>query len=253
MQYSVTSTEKSGIIQHEERFSNLGDAKISGSPAMLAEFTNYNNLAYNEVVSLILQNEGAWQWDDTNYTNFPIATKDLVASQRDYALPGATTTADASTFLRIVKIQILDKAGNYQNLMRFDESMSDQALTTLFNVNGFPRYFRPIGGSIELYPATDSSFATLTSGLKIFFERVQIDFLTTDTTKQPGFPALYHPLIPLIATEYYAALNKIDSLGFLQQKKEKIFKDLGWNIANRDKDVRQRLIPSSSRRNNNYE
>lgn len=253
MQYSVTTTEKNGILQACERFTNLGDAKITGNTGLLADFTNYSNLAYNEITALILQNEGSWEFDDDNYTNFPIATKNLVASQVDYALPGATVSADASTLLRIVKVQVLDLSSLYQNLIRIDESAVDSPLTTLFNTAGFPRYYRVINSSIEIYPFTSSSFCTLTNGLKIFFERAQSDFATTDTTKQPGFPSIYHPLIPIIASEYYAAINKLDSLGFIQQKKEKMFHDLGWNVANRNKDVRQRIVPASVRRNNFYE
>ena len=51
---------------------------------------------------------GEWEYDDSNYTNLPEATADLVDGQRDYELP--------STAQKIDRVEVLDNALNSQKL-----------------------------------------------------------------------------------------------------------------------------------------
>lgn len=252
MKFSDT-TNKNGIIQTCELLLDLGDTGISSNSTLLAQFTNLVNRAFDNVASQIMQNEGDYTWDDFNYTDFPIATTSLVTTagseQSDYALPIAATSADASTFLRIIKINILDAGGNWQTIYPISESMVEQPLENIFKNAGMPKYYKQLSNSIVLYPAPLASQVTATNGLKIFFQRDKKDFTTSDTTAQPGFPSIYHYLLPLEASEAWAAIKGMRQLPFIQQKKAEFIHNLGWGISNRNKDQRQRIISISSRRN----
>jgi hypothetical protein len=249
------TTNKNGIIQTCELLLDLGDAGISGNPTLLKQFTNLSNKAYDNVVSQILQNEGDYTWDDKNYTisDTPIAKINLsvVANSEVslYTLPVANVngasgaSSDVTSFLRLIKAQVLDANGFYQNLRPISESMTDTPLETLFNKPGFPKAYKLIGSGIQIYPAPLAAMVTATAGLKVFFQRDKIDFVSTDTTKLAGFPAIYHYLIPLEMSETWAAIKGMKQLPFIQVKKAEFIKNLGWGIANENKDIRQRVKP----------
>ena len=109
-----------------------------------------------------------------------------------------------------------------------------------------------MGTSLILYPAPKAAVVTSTNGLKITFQRDKVDFLSSDTTKMPGFPSIYHYLLPLKASETWAGIKGMKQLPLIQQKIAKFTANLGWGVANRDKDLRQRVIGVESRRNPNY-
>jgi hypothetical protein len=200
-----------------------------------------------------MQNEGDYTWDDFNYTNFPIATKNLVTTpgseQSDYSLPVAASGLNAATFLRLIKVNILDANGYYQTVYPISESMVENPLENTFNQPGFPKWYKQLANSIFLYPAPLDAQVTATNGLKLFFQRDKSDFVSSDTTKQPGFPSNLHYLLPLEMSEAWASIKGMKQLPFLVAKKQEFIHNLGWEIANRNKDQRQRLIPISSRRN----
>lgn len=222
---------------------DLGDGGISGNAVLLAQFCNLVNRAYDNVVSQLLQNEGDYTWDDYGNTDFPIGTTNLVASQSDYTLPASTPTADPSTFLRLIKVQAADPSGAFRNLRNVSETMSSVPLETMFSSPGFPQYYKLLGNSIFLYPAPLATQVTLIGGLRIFFQRDKIEFVVGDTTKQPGFPSIYHYLLALEASETWAAIKGLRQLTFIQQKKTEFMHNLGWGTANKNKDVRQIVRP----------
>jgi hypothetical protein len=264
MQFSDT-TNKNGIIQTMELLLDLGDAGISGNATLLKQMTNLiNNDAYDDVVAEILKNEGIWQWDDFNETTskLPFYTQNLTTTAGSevstYALATAASnsgsgSSDASSFLRLWAVHVKDATGYYQKLDPIDESAYSQPLETVFFNPGFPRWYKQVGTALTIFPAPLAASVTATNGLKQIFQRDKIDFTTSDTTKMPGFPSIYHYLLPLIASETWAAIKGMKQLPFLTQKKLKFYQNLGWGVANRDKDLPQRITSMQSRRNPNYE
>jgi hypothetical protein len=259
MQFSLTTGEKNGILQKCEYLLDLGDTGISSNSTLLAQITGAVNNAMNDIIAEILKNEGDYIWDDSNYTDFPIATTNLVTTagseQSDYTLPtaGAQGDTDASSFLRLTAVKIKDAAGNWQKILAIGEDTYQQPLETIFKDAGFPKWYRQLGNSIRLFPAPLTSQVTATAGLRMEFQRDQIAFVTGDTTKEPGFPSIYHHLVPLLASESYAAIKGMRQLGWISNQITKAMQNLGWGIANRNKDQRQRIISLTSRRNPRYE
>ena len=64
------------------------------------------NARLDDVVSLILQSDGRWEWDDSNNTTLPIGTTTLVNNQQDYSIAGAT-------FLDGIRVEAKDVNESY--------------------------------------------------------------------------------------------------------------------------------------------
>lgn len=162
------------------------------------------NRALEKVTSIIREAQGRWQWDDSNDTDFPIATTALVANQQDYSL-------DGTSHFRIERIEVKDTAGNWSKLVPFDQvDAYSQSLTGLLNTPGSPGYCDKVGNSLFLYPAPNYSQA---ASLKLYYERGPSYFVTTDTTKTPGFNPLYHRYLSLVAAQDYAQIHSLPIAG----------------------------------------
>src|ERR1035437_6607564 len=118
LQFNDTSSAKSGLIQECESqvFGDNAYGRISGDTSLLATFTRYINEALNRIVNLIMTADGRWQYDDTNNTDFPIATTSLSTTlgseQQDYSFD--------ITMLRILRIEVMDNTGAFRKLTPID-------------------------------------------------------------------------------------------------------------------------------------
>jgi len=211
LQFSDTST-KNGLIQECEQiiFGDSGYGRISGDTNLLATFTRLLNEALNSVASLIMQTDGRWQWDDNNNTDYPIATANLVTTlgseQQDYSFP--------VTFLKILRVEVLDAAGNWNKLKPIDQAdIYDQSLTDFLKTAGLPMYYDAQANSVFLYPKPLATSVTSTNGLKVWFQRPPSYFTSSDTTKVPGFNSLHHRLVALRAAKDYALANSLPVAG----------------------------------------
>lgn len=181
------------------------------------------NIAYNRIISVIMSADGRWEYDDTNQTDLPIATTNLVSGQQDYSLP--------ATFLKVTRVECAtDSTGNmFQTLNYYDQSDEYASLTYLATLSGIPNRYDQIGASVFLDPKPNYN---CTSGLKVWFQRAPVEFTSGDVstgTKQPGFSQLYHDLIPLwVAYEFWliydaSKVTKIQNA--IMQKEDMLKKD----------------------------
>lgn len=193
MIFNKTTTPWNGCIQTIEALSNLGLGGISDDAELLAQVTNYFNMSIREVEFEILRATAAkGLFDDFNYSNFPIATYDLVALQRDYPMAVAATSADASTLWKLNRVGILNPDGVTYTWIRPMRDKEEESVASL--VSGFPDKYRIMGKSVRLDPVPATGSVTLTSGLKFEFARTSSDFVVGDTTKQPGFIDAFHDI-----------------------------------------------------------
>jgi len=202
MQFNDIST-KNGLIQECETWlfgSNYG--AISGDTNNLATFTRLLNHGLNETANLIMQADGRWSYDDTNQTDFPIATTAIVASQQDYQM--------STDFLVIEAVEVRKSDGNYYALSQIDLQdirRKGLSITEFMDEDGLPIYYDVRGQSILLYPAPAAAQVTTTAGLKVYYKRNPDYFEAGDTTKQPGIPSLFHDIPALFACAKYAKSN----------------------------------------------
>jgi len=199
MIYSDTNT-KQGLIQDCEQnvFSNYGD--ISNNPARLYDFNARINRAYDKLATLIMSVDGRWQFDDTNYTDLPIGSTDLVLGQKDYSFD--------VEFLDVVKVTALDSSGNEILLNPFDinDPLGRVYLTQLSTSTGTPFAYDKTGGTINLYPTPNYA---KTSGLTVYYRRKPSYFAFDDTTKAVGVPAVFHRYLSLEASADYAISKQL--------------------------------------------
>lgn len=220
-----------------------------------AQKTRNINQWYYKVISWILAAENTWEWDDSNYSDFPIGLTTMTASQEDYTLPQAVSTgtcggasastSNPSTTLKILGVSVKDAGGNWHKLRRIDESQArDVDLEEAFKTAGMPLYYKELGNSIKLFPAPSNASTTLSCGLKIYFQRTMDEFTAADTTQQPGFAATFHRILSLGAAYDYALAKGLEQIKSLRIEISEMKDDLQKFYGDRNKDEKVRMVPS---------
>ena len=238
------TTAKSGLIQDCEIRLFGGDfGAITGNTKRLQLFTNLINRALDKVTYELLSSSNTWQWDDYNRTDFPEATTHLVSGQGDYSL-------DASHIL-IREVQVKDQSGQWYKLTPIDESSynvtdNNISIEEQFSENGQPRYFDMVANSIILYPAPNYA---QNDSLKVKTQRGHEYFVTTDTTKTPGFAGIFHPIVSSVACAEWAVINNHDNAKNLVDLADRGIKSLTTFQMSRQKNRNNRVIPKFRRSN----
>ena len=226
MTFSNTTT-KDGIIQDCEFWlfaSNYG--QITGDTNLMNTFTSLSNRALDSVVTKIFESDDRWQYDDSTYTDYPIATTDLVLGQRDYTL--------SVSHLKITRVEIKDEQGDWKELRPIDLIDIPVARDEFFSENGDPLYYDKLGNSLFLYPSPDYA---QTASLRVYYQREPNYFVYTDTTKKAGFVSILHRLISLKACYDYAVANNLtDKITVLNNEITKKEAELVRFYGRRNKD-----------------
>lgn len=189
--------------------SDIGNYVTFRTGADTTAFTAANRLIstnrwYHKIVTMILGAQDEWDWDDTNRTDYPIATTSLVANQQDYNL-GTTikilkinrveVTYDGTTWYKAEPVDI-----NQLSIPTDTTSLSGEFTTT-------KPYYDVNSGSIFLYPIPTAS---VSGGLKIWYQREADEFTSAQVstgTKEPGFDEPFHVMIGLGMCLDWASAN----------------------------------------------
>ena len=204
MVYSDTSTNQ-GILQECESILFDSDyGKITNSTTLKQTFTRHANKALNKVSALILRHDNSWEFFDYNSDYLPIDTHNLVSGQDDYTFE--------DYHKKILKVRIKDTNGNWKTLKHISRrQLSDSQLAQ----TGIPEYFDPLGSSVILTPTPNYSS---TGGLELQFQDAMEFFTVNDTDKEPGFDSMFHPLIPMWMSYFYAFNKRLDIAKDLRQE-----------------------------------
>jgi len=204
LQFSDTSTRQ-GLIQDCEDNLNYSATQISGNTVLLQQFTRLINTWYQKVVTMIFASQDDWEWDDTNQTDYPIATTNIVAGQQDYSIPVS---------LGVLKLQRVDisfdgvnwRRGVPVNAGSINSALDTTSIGNLFSTDA-PRYDIR-NNAIFIYPLPPSN---VTAGLKLWFSRGPLEFATSDTTKVPGIDPAFHRMLSLGACYDFAIIKNLVS------------------------------------------
>lgn len=214
MVFSDTTTNQ-GIVQEIDFLVNTDSVKFP-----IEDKTRIINRWYERTVGKILETDGRWQWDDTNYTDLPIATTDLVSGQQDYSF--------AVSHLRVTRMEVKDTAGNWRWLSPLDQNdYRRKSITEFGEKEGVPQWYDKLANSVFLYPQPNYS---QNLGLKVYFQRDAQLFTTTDTTKEPGFASIFHRILALGPALEYASSNGLNT------NKIKVLRD---EIAQLELDIKE--------------
>lgn len=234
------TTSKDGIIQHIEGLLGLSDGTISGNASFLKIMTGFVNTAFEVVVGMIIAAQPDWEFDDFNYTDFPIGTTDLEDEVKDYQLPAASQSSSLATNLKLIQVSVRDKNGVLKKLKNIDEANFDRNLDEVFPTPGLPQYYRLNGMSLELYPTPSADEVTIDEGLEVQFQRSGSPFVSTDTTKKPGIISVAHGLIPLIASQKYGGPRGLGKQSDIKEQIKFESELVQVHYSNMNRDVRRR-------------
>lgn len=199
-----------------------GDSDGQDLVTLSNDLVNTNNLTYpikektraaNKTMrrfwAIIFESYGGWQFSDSNNTVMDSATTSSVANQQDYAIPAEALTIRGIDYLI---------NGEYKPLTFITEEelrengQSDKSF--MQNSTGTPQYVLLRGNSAILYPKPTAS---LTSAIRITFDKGSVAFSSTDTTKQPGFAYEFHEGIAVGMAYEFAKRNSLSNYKILEQ------------------------------------
>lgn len=198
----------------------------------VADKTRNFNRALDEISGIIIGCDGSWQWDDTNYTDLPIGTADLISNQQDYSF--------ASELLVLEAVEIKDTNGKWKRLKAVDlyPDYNQMSITDYMSADGLPEYYDKAGDSVFLYPAPNYS---QTASIKVYFQRKAEPFTTSDTVKQPGFASHLHRFLSVSVAYDWAVAKQHSKMNWLLNEKNRYIQLIKDFYSKRVKDVRKRL------------
>lgn len=226
----------------------LVDATSSSFPD--ATMLRRVNQAYEEIIGKLIALDRNWKFDDSNYSDLPIGTGTLVANQQDYAYDAA--------LLSIERVEVKDAQSNWHKLEYINESEITEALAEYLSTPGLPEKYAMRANSIFLYPAPTAAACTLTSGLKVYYQRTASLYTCTTYvsgactvgtyatgTKEPGFASPYHILLAYKAALPYAITYKKDRIQPILNEINRLEAEMLSLASNRMRDNLPRIVVAS--------
>ena len=194
------------------------------------------NNAYETVIGWLINADGTWQFDDSNYTDIPEGTIDLTTAVASYTF--------SDELLQVEEVSVKDTGGTYRRIEPFDPSEIGMTAQEHFNdQTGRPTHYDKItDDTIKLYPTPITGSVTLTAGLKVRFKR-KADLYTsaqvTTGTKVPGFASPWHSILAYMAAIPYCMSYKKDRVGLYEKRVEDLKRELIANYGRRERDKRK--------------
>lgn len=231
-----------GIVQEYEDEIGVAQGTVSGSTNLLKKLTAKVNLALDDYWSIALPASGTWQMDDSNHTDYPIISTNLVSGQRDYAF---TTDGSGNLILDIYKVLIADSSGVFHEAKPVDvQSERDtSSFTDGRNTTGTPyRYDKTANGIfLDPIPSYNSS-----GGLKVYINREPSYFSYTDTNKKPGVPGIHHRYFVLKAALDKARPTQMETKNDIQAEVLAMEASIRAYFGGRERDVRKRFTTQAN-------
>jgi len=228
MQFSNTTTEE-GLIQEIDRICGSTNNTYS-----LKAKTARINQALDRFFTLALKHDGTWQFDDTNQADLPIGVADLVSAQQDYTF--------SSSVLFVKKVMVKDSGGLWREVNPVDitEDKADNIWTLPTDNAGTPVRYDKFANSLLLDPIPNYNS---TGGLKVVFNRNKVAFVSTDTTKEPGVPSLFHEYLARYASLPYLIEKRLVQSGGIAALIQQDEREITNHFAQRTGDERSRVTP----------
>lgn len=195
------------------------------------------NVALDDAIDIAIKSCGIGQYDDSNHTDYPIITTNLVSGQRDYSY---TADGSGNLILDIYKVLVMDSSGVYQEIPQVDmQSYRDtESFTDGQNVTGQPTKYDRTGNGIFFDVIPNYS---QTNGIKILINREGSYFTVADTTKKPGIDGRLHEYLVVSPACKYAQRNGLANKDELYNRKVLLEKKISEVYSKKDRDVRKIL------------
>jgi hypothetical protein len=236
MQFNLPATDQ-GLVQDVLFLTRTTTASYA-----LSDITRNVNNAYHDVTRLIWDSADDWDYDDSNNTTPPKATRTMGHTSATYTIP---TTAQ-----RVRRVDVKDNEGNWHKLTPIDERDITIGVDEYLEDSARPLYYDLIGSQIQLFPPPSSAYTTLSSGLCLRVDSDVSEFTTASQTAVPGFAPQFHRIL-----SYAAALDFEEDASrraFLVRMKERLEKGLTRFYSSRSLEKRPQIRPYGQRRWKQY-
>jgi hypothetical protein len=229
------TTNRTGIVQLLEDLTSTQSASTSSYP--LAVKTRDINNAFADYKMISSAASSSWQDDDTNHSDYAEIYGSIVSGQQDYTF---TEDENGNQILDIYRVECKDAAGNWQLLQPYNENLEITALEAQATSRGTPfRYYKTANGIfLDKTPNYNS-----TNGLKIYYNRTPSYFLSTDTTKEPGIPQMFHRYLAYKPAFWYWLPKDSNKASIYKSEVDKMEISITEYFNKRAKDERPRIAP----------
>lgn len=234
IEFSDTSNND-GILQQARIL-----AQVDATQWPTQRVVNSSNNWLDFVAGYAIGADRRFQWDDTNHTALPEGTATLTINVSDYSF---LTDEQGNTIVTLIGVSIL-RNGRYETLTPVDRNDPNYDPATFGQETGTPTEYDKISDNIIRLDKKPS--ATVSVGIKFYFQRTPSYFVAADTTKSPGVSPLLHRGF-VIASAYDCALTlglpNLQALSIERQKEEQ--KVVSY-FENRSQDEEAVFTPSPS-------
>lgn len=221
MVFSDTTTYQ-GIVQEVDFYC---DTTVVNYP--LVDKARSANRSMDEVTAIIIGMDGKADWVDNNLTTLPIDYTNLTANQRDYGFDSA--------HLFIKQIRVKNSTGNWSVL----DVLSNNDVVANSTATGTPTHYSILGTSYLLSPTPNYNS---TAGIEILYQQKGSYFVSTDTTKEPGFASHLHRFVVwCMCVDWFTKTNNQGKLVVALNKKTEYVDMIKKFYSRRDKDIPRRL------------
>jgi len=199
IQFSDT-TNLTGLVETLARYT--GTQTSTTSSYTLAQKTLDINNAYVTFINIASKASGKQQVDDTNNSTLPLLLSNIVSGTASYPFK-VDEESPTNQILELQKLRIKDSAGQWTDfLTQIDKNETD--ISQFQNVTGTPEYYDLIGNNVVFYPTPNYNS---TDGIEFTVTRTPVYFTTSDTTKKPGIPDMFHEYL-VLRPAYYFCVSK---------------------------------------------
>lgn len=201
------------------------------------------NTALDRVWSIILQASGLWHFDDTNYTDQPVITANLVSGTRKYAF---SADSNSNLLLEIYRVMIANPSGVFYDLQQVDQNRANFESIGFVDgqdTQGQPSKYNKTGSYIYLDSVPNYS---ITNGIKVFIDREASYFTVLDTfynTKKPGFAGIFHEYLALYPAFQFCRRKGLQQTNNLYISVKEMEEKIEEFYSKRNKDQDTRIIP----------
>lgn len=218
-------------------------AATTSSYPIADKTTDINNALGNYMI-LATQSAGRWQVDDTNQTDYPVVFGSIVSGQQDYSF---TVDENGNQILDIYKVRAKDSAGTWHTLIQRDLQDGNDTPLNSAQTTGIPSKYDLTANGIFL---TDIPNYNSANGLEIYISRTPSYFVSSDTTKKPGIPNVFHEYLAFRPAYFYslakglpqAASYRVTLYG--QDGRSGLEGAIRNYYSNRNRDEKRRMIPT---------
>lgn len=222
-----------GILQQTRAL-----ARVDANQWPTFNVVNSSNNWLDTIVGYAIATDRNFQWDDTNHTKLPEGTTALTINVSDYSF---LTDEQGNPILNLVGVSRLEN-GKYIPLTPIDRDDPSIDLENFGAIPGTPTKYDKIADNIIRLDRLPT--ATVSAGLKFYFQRAPSYFDASDTTKQPGVAPLLHRGF-VIASAYDCALTLgLENLQALAAERQREEEKMVTYFSIRNKDEHGRVVPT---------